>query len=505
MSTKKRPYVPKTKGCYPCSRRRIHCDRTEPTCHKCAARGLQCTGLGLKLRFPYGAPVSVSTISEAPGTSHLSRPNAFRANDPAFASRSSYDQTFPPEVLHGFGSTEHLPPSVSLSNGDISHSTTSSSQQHVSKDLSSYSAFGASVELERHETSLARFNQIGGIPHIPAEITPLWKRIMCKYFSDNIAPEMTAIDGSHNEWRHLVLSLAQTDNLVMDAVVTVAFYHLELNKSTQAHKRTKCELSATRSDLRDPNEMYNRVIQGLRSQPGLNSGNVNIKISVSITILILFVGAMVTGGSDFLLLSRMLESAIEAMGGEDKLPRVYASDFIKNQNHKIRIYAAPLLNERRGLQFISSQTHKEQLFNSLTHRLLDYPEHSPTMMLVRDLVQQALDLYIAQFDYRTDDQASEELGNMTSIIRVQHFKETLEAFPQGAPGERVLVWACFIAASASILDEHKEFFEQILLRHQSRNGFINILEGLECLRRIWSRTSQERWTSLLAQVNVLVM
>lgn len=168
-------------GCYPCSRRRIHCDRTEPTCHKCAARGLQCTGLGLKLRFPYGAPVSVSTISEAPGTSHLSRPNAFRANDPAFASRSRYDQTFPPEVLHGFGSTEHLPPSVSLSNGDISHSTTSSSQQHVSKDLCSYSAFGASVELERHETSLARFNQIGGIHHIPTEITPLWKRIMCKY------------------------------------------------------------------------------------------------------------------------------------------------------------------------------------------------------------------------------------------------------------------------------------------------------------------------------------
>jgi hypothetical protein len=124
----------------------------------------------------------------------------------------------------------------------------------------------------------------------------------------------------------------------MDAVVTVAFYHLELNKSTQAHKRTKCELSATRSDLRDPNEMYNRVIQGLRSQPGLNSGNVNIKISVSITILILFVGAMVTGGSDFLLLSRMLESAIEAMGGEDKLPRVYASDFIKNQNHKYVVF-----------------------------------------------------------------------------------------------------------------------------------------------------------------------
>lgn len=168
-------------GCYPCSRRRIHCDRTEPTCHKCATRGLQCTGLGLKLRFPYGAPVPVSTLSEAPGRSHPSRPNTYRANDPVFASQGSYNQTFPPAVLHGFGGTEDLPPSVFLSNGDIAHSTNSSSQQHVPRDLSSYSAFGASVELERNDTTLARVNQIGGISQIPTEITPLWKRIMCKY------------------------------------------------------------------------------------------------------------------------------------------------------------------------------------------------------------------------------------------------------------------------------------------------------------------------------------
>lgn len=38
-------------GCYQCSRRRIHCDRTEPSCQKCASRGLRCSGLGLRLRF----------------------------------------------------------------------------------------------------------------------------------------------------------------------------------------------------------------------------------------------------------------------------------------------------------------------------------------------------------------------------------------------------------------------------------------------------------------------
>lgn len=42
-------------GCYPCSRRRIHCDRTEPSCKKCDSRGLACTGLGLRVRFALSA------------------------------------------------------------------------------------------------------------------------------------------------------------------------------------------------------------------------------------------------------------------------------------------------------------------------------------------------------------------------------------------------------------------------------------------------------------------
>ncbi|CAG9950536.1 unnamed protein product [Clonostachys rosea f. rosea IK726] len=115
--------------------------------------------------------------------------------------------------------------------------------------------------------------------------------------------------------------------------------------------------------------MYNRVIQGLRSQPGLNSGNVNIKISVSITILILFVGAMVTGGSDFLLLSRMLESAIEAMGGEDKLPRVYASDFIRTKT--TRFVFMPHHSSMREGDF-SSYRHKPTRSSCSTHSHIGY-------------------------------------------------------------------------------------------------------------------------------------
>jgi hypothetical protein len=43
----------KEKGCFQCSRRRIICDRTEPSCLKCAKKGIECSGLG-RIRFAEG-------------------------------------------------------------------------------------------------------------------------------------------------------------------------------------------------------------------------------------------------------------------------------------------------------------------------------------------------------------------------------------------------------------------------------------------------------------------
>lgn len=42
------------KGCYNCSQRRIICDRTEPRCLKCAKRGVECSGMGIRYRFNDG-------------------------------------------------------------------------------------------------------------------------------------------------------------------------------------------------------------------------------------------------------------------------------------------------------------------------------------------------------------------------------------------------------------------------------------------------------------------
>jgi hypothetical protein len=45
--------VKKERGCFQCSRRRIVCDRTEPSCRKCAKKNIECSGLG-RIRFAEG-------------------------------------------------------------------------------------------------------------------------------------------------------------------------------------------------------------------------------------------------------------------------------------------------------------------------------------------------------------------------------------------------------------------------------------------------------------------
>lgn len=42
------------RGCFQCSRRRIICDKSEPSCLKCAKKGIECSGLS-RIRFAEGA------------------------------------------------------------------------------------------------------------------------------------------------------------------------------------------------------------------------------------------------------------------------------------------------------------------------------------------------------------------------------------------------------------------------------------------------------------------
>ncbi|KAB2570643.1 hypothetical protein DBV05_g10694 [Lasiodiplodia theobromae] len=334
---------------------------------------------------------------------------------------------------------------------------------------------------------------------------PLWKKMLLLNFSENIASEMVAIDGLHNGWRHLVLPIAHTDDLVMDAVLAASALHLSTDDDDATGNHVPTQMARRYASMRlqqhpGSGSLYARAIKSLLHRRDLAASSALHQSFALLAILILLVAVMVSGSEDSSILLRMLHSAFEAIGGEDGLGTGALAEFMIRQIHKMRVYAAPLISEENGFQALSSQGQTEQVFECLNYCSQQRPDAAAAAPFIMSLVRQAHDIYLRQ--------AVPLPSASDSTTLVQRFKHTLESFPHDLPGEQVLVWATFIAASDCVLDEHKAFFEDVFLRYFVRSGFRNVLRGLDQLRKIWARRSAgggTRWTSVLPQAGVFVM
>lgn len=141
------------------------------------------------------------------------------------------------------------------------------------------------------------------------------------------------IDGICNGWRTLVLPLARRDKLVLDAASSVAAFHIHQNRPAACnlllHRGTTSDDSVS-----DPYQLYGRVISGLQQQSGRSLSDPEQRDSILITILVLLVGVMVTGGSDYAILFRMIEAAFDASGGDQALGDGEIANFISLQFSK---------------------------------------------------------------------------------------------------------------------------------------------------------------------------
>lgn len=59
-------------ACYHCTKRRIVCDLTEPKCNKCAKKGLDCPGYGIRYRFADGKTASSTEFEPAASSRNAS-------------------------------------------------------------------------------------------------------------------------------------------------------------------------------------------------------------------------------------------------------------------------------------------------------------------------------------------------------------------------------------------------------------------------------------------------
>ncbi|KAM6523111.1 hypothetical protein FSOLCH5_003730 [Fusarium solani] len=345
----KRPYRAKVKGCHECSQRRVNCDRGTPECRKCIAKGLKCSGLGVRHRFSNGVASRGHYSGKTMDTAYplmkrqvksnvaktITQPEQPR-NDSSGEQRVAAisQETTPRRLIHGDINT-NIAPSGAVDTLQVPDEALEAySEQPISWELLlethhifSLVDIGNQQDADDDRPKAAEIdlfceNNVLMIPPSNPDHVPAWKRRLLLNYSDNIASEMIAIDGPHNGWRYLMLPMAESDELVMDAVLAISLFH----SSGILHK----DLVVDKAEQ----DHYGRAIQGLQKRSQLRYCDRSDQQSVLITVLLLLTAVMVNGSSDFPILFGMLQSAIDAIGGEGELGSGEIAEFLVRQVHK---------------------------------------------------------------------------------------------------------------------------------------------------------------------------
>ncbi|CAG9942833.1 unnamed protein product [Clonostachys rosea f. rosea IK726] len=549
MPQRKRPYRPKVKGCYECSQRRVSCDRTTPQCNKCRSKGLICSGsdAGIRYRFTQGVSTrgkwrghTIQSLCENRLQSHAkvtskhesssprNLPEGLSSEQPSAghnSAQSPRQETSQP-IAFGFGD-ENLYAGVMspllLNSFDDYTGFFLETTEEASWTLQTDEREGSSKDTEHHSLSALESSIISPVNLLLTESllddVPSWKKALLMHYSEHIASEMLAIDGSHNGWRYIVLPLAHTDNLVMEAVLAVSAFHRDAKKSSdwaEYIQNSGFNLQYTSqqqsrwldSIASSPQTLYNTAIKGLRRRSNLAGSSYEAKQAILVAVLVLLVAAMVTGRDDYFMILGMLHSATDVFKGEDELWASELGRFLARQVQKMRVYAAPHISEMAGLETLTSQSQWDQYFDCVRYCSQSQSQGNVRLAAIEDVMQQAHDIYLQGLEspsWALDDE-KRRAADTDPEDRIERFKITLEQLPADGPGAHVLVWAIFLVAAASSSERHRAFFKEVLLKRYSQSRFANLLKGIKHLPQIWVKTDNGiRWTQLLSEARLFVM
>ncbi|KAF4781101.1 hypothetical protein HER10_EVM0007265 [Colletotrichum scovillei] len=496
MARKKRDYVPKVKGCYECSQRRIDCDGTRPSCAKCRNRGITCSGFVLKYKFLDG--FSSRQRSTSGGRSAMLKHSLAQtsAHGPArdkskvlepFRDSQAWDDVYWNSSARTYGDGGEWSAQGGGSERDLGRDVSDRKDHADDEEKLSSDVINDLCIISQISRSDADAVSAGPLSPVNLSVLEPWKEFLLTHFSEAIAPEMVVVDDINNGWRRLILPIAWSNTMVMDAVLAVSAFHLSGRAILQP--------------VVNPDKLYALAISQLSNRKDLADRSDEPKQLVVLAIVVLLVSVMVNGMPDFPIVFQMLESAVTAIGGDTALADGgEMGSFLLRQIRKMRVYAAPLVSQDAGKNAILY--HARESFDCLYYYYNLYPDHCPTFDLIADIRQQAFNMYLCRVS--TNDNETPLLPSC--IDAIETFQRSLEAFPEGALGEHILVWPTFIAALECHTSEQRLFFETFLLRQYHRNNFLNIPKALVFLRAIWSQESgQLCWPALIPELRVFIM
>lgn len=135
-----------------------------------------------------------------------------------------------------------------------------------------------------------------------------------------MAPILVLIDDQYNGWRRFVLPLAHTDELIMDAVVSV---------STVAFSQHLPTPGVHPSSL-----AYQKVIRRLRTRQNLLVQDEFEKQRVLLALLLLLAGTIVNGSCDFRSIFRLIEAYSNAVNDDKIFTKGELGVFLLTQTEK---------------------------------------------------------------------------------------------------------------------------------------------------------------------------
>ncbi|KAF2847288.1 hypothetical protein T440DRAFT_471187 [Plenodomus tracheiphilus IPT5] len=481
--------LPKERGCFQCSRRRIICDRSEPTCKKCTKKGIECSGLG-RIRFAEGV---------------ARRGQLKDLKVPVRHSDDGGNEALPVKV--GYGQvrwkSEQKKPVKRRRKSEVFEVASPAEFQSIQtrqdrEVFASATRFGHFSEDDDDDdvTEIIRDEDQILSPRsesssIQSWIAPLSSeaRMLFSYFSDAVAPVMVVLDTVPNGYREYILPMATEDDVLRRAVGVVAAQHLS---------RDKPELTDAAEAGRSA------IISRLRKESLYNPADQVFNIYTWATLIVLLVGETVTGSADYSFLVHMLLCL--SMNIRANHEKTNVTEFLQAQTNMFRFLGVPQLGEDNGVLAIMESY--QSMIGWLSPACEEFPVDSDdgrTMQTIKQCFASASAIYIhrATTDLHTSTTNNDDTSQQPII---QSLIARLSLISPTSPGAHALVWVCFVAGAETSDPSQRQFFVDYMLAIYERTKFRNIPLGVAGLERIWARRGGKRWTQCLAELsNVLVM
>ncbi|KAG8170296.1 hypothetical protein KVR01_001041 [Diaporthe batatas] len=498
----------KERGCFQCSKRRITCDRAEPSCGKCIKKGLDCSGLA-RIRFNEGVArrgrlknctVPVPDIISQHGETHCQLPTVvtfpelqWHPHDPPrttqtrkvrttkrrprpapYPQRAVVDQPAAIQCLPSdppLADCPVIPPADGSGGAEGDYRAQYIPPTEAETGDEEIDASFPAIVHEQPNHYMSQFHTImPWIAPLPSETRGLFH-----HFSEAVAPVMVILDKVSNGYREFILPMALQDEVLCRAISVVAAQHLSQGNPA-------LELAADKGRT--------AVISRLRKDALLESQVFNEHTWA--TLLVLLVGETVTGNADYSFLVQMLLCLASNNIIRNKQSRL--TRFLKAQTHMFTMLGQPFLEEEGGVRFI------QQTFNGCTD-WLSCEELPPdcqdrrNVILIRQCFAEACNIYLgrATTDHEQD-------------LAIKRLMQLLSQVDSDAPTAHALVWVCFIAGAETNDPQQRDFFVTRMNETYQRTRFRNIPAAVQSLQRIWKRKAGQKWTSCLPELTqVLVM